>query len=91
MERDNSSNVLWFVSGAVVGTAAALLLVPDSGERVREKLVSQARKNSESWGVSGRDLFEKGRELYLRGCEIAEEAAEMFERGGDFTEKKLKD
>jgi gas vesicle protein len=88
MERNGSSSVLWFVSGAIIGTAAAVLLAPDSGERMREKLVSQFREGGD-WSASGRELFERGRELYLRGCEIVEEAAELFEQGRNLAEKKI--
>jgi gas vesicle protein len=89
MEHDESTNILWFLGGALVGAAAALLLAPESGERTRRKLAKQARKGSQALSDSGRDLYEKGRDLYERGREIAEDAAEMFEKGRRLAEKKI--
>jgi gas vesicle protein len=89
MARDNSNNILYFLTGAALGVAAALVLAPESGERTREKLAKSAKKSKDALGGSGRDLFEKGRDLYEKGREIAEDAAEMFERGRRLAEKKI--
>ena len=89
MERDDSKNILCFLSGAALGVVAALLLAPEPGERTREKLATSAKKSKDVLGGSGRELFERGRELYEKGREIAEEAAEMFERGRRLAEKKI--
>lgn len=89
MEQDESTTILWFVGGALVGAAAALLFAPDSGQRTRRKLAKQARKGSKALGDSASDLYEKGRDLYEKGREIAEDAAEMFERGRRLAEKKI--
>jgi gas vesicle protein len=89
MERDDSTGILWFLGGALVGAAVALLLAPESGERTRRRLAKHARKGSQALGESGRDLYEKGRDLYERGREIAEDAAEMFEKGRRLAEKKI--
>ena len=90
MGRDNSNNVIaWFVSGAVLGAAVALLLAPARGEWTRRKLASQAERGRKTILESGQELFERGRELYERGREIAEDAAEMFERGRRIAEKRI--
>jgi gas vesicle protein len=89
MHSDDSTNILWFLGGALIGAAAALLLAPESGERTRRKLAKHARKSSQYLNESGKDLYEKGRDLYERGREIAEDAAEMFERGRRIAEKKI--
>jgi gas vesicle protein len=85
----NGKNILFFLGGAALGVAAALLIAPDTGENTREKLSRSAQKSKDLLGGSGRDLFEKGRELYEKGREIADEAAEMFERGRRLAEKKI--
>ncbi len=89
MEGNGGKNLFCFLSGAVLGIAAALLLAPDAGEKTREKLAQSAQKSRDMLGGSGRELFEKGRDLYEKGREIAEEAAEMFERGRRLAEKKI--
>ena len=89
MEQDEGTSILWFLGGALVGAAAALLLAPESGQRTRRKLIKQARKSGRVLGDSASDIYEKGRDLYERGREIAEDAAEMFERGRRLAEKKI--
>lgn len=91
MERDNSNILMWFLGGAVLGAAVALLLAPESGERTRHRLVRQAERGKQSFIESSQDLFERGRELYERGREIAEDAAAMFERGRSIAEKTIED
>lgn len=92
MERESSSNMaLWFIGGALLGAAVALLMAPESGEGTRQRLANQADRGRKSLIESGQELFEKGRELYERGREIAEDAAEMFERGRRIAEKTIDD
>ena len=91
MERDNSNVFIWFVGGAILGAAVALLLAPESGERTRHRLARQAERGKHSFLESSQDLFERGRELYERGREIAEDAAAMFERGRQIAEKNIND
>lgn len=90
MEQKNGASAFgWFVCGAVLGAAIALLSAPGSGERTRRKLMQQAEHGRKTLVESGQELFEKGRELYERGREIAEDAAEMFERGRRIAEKTV--
>ena len=91
MGREKSGIVLWFVCGAVLGAAVALLMAPETGEGTRRKLADQAGRGRKSLIESGQELFERGRELYERGREIAEEAADMFERGRRVAERTLDD
>jgi gas vesicle protein len=89
MERDYSSNAMWFISGVALGAAVALLLAPDKGDRTRRKLIKQAERGRKTVLESGREVYERGRDLYDRGREIAEDAAELFERGRKIAEKKI--
>ncbi len=91
MERDSSNILMWFLGGAILGGAVALLLAPESGERTRGKIARQAERGKQSFLESSQDLFERGRELYERGREIAEDAAAMFERGRRIAEKTIDD
>ncbi len=87
MERSNMT--IWFISGALLGATVALLMAPESGERIRTRLAGGAERGRKSLLESGQELFERGRELYERGREIAEDAADMFERGRNIAEKNI--
>ena len=90
MQRDTSSNAIsWFIGGAILGAAVALLLAPEAGTRTRRKLAQQAERGRKTLFESGQEIFERGRELYERGREIAEDAAELFERGRRIAEKHI--
>lgn len=88
----NSKVILaWFISGAIVGAAVAVLMAPESGVETRRRIAGQASRGRKTLLESGQEIFEKGRDLYERGREIAEEAAEMFERGRQIAEKTVND
>ena len=92
MERNGTGiGLLWFVGGAALGAAVALLLAPEVGEQTRRKLASQAKQGGRFFGESSQEILDKGRELYERGREIAEEAADYFEHGRQIAEKKVND
>lgn len=75
------SKLLWFVGGAAIGVAVALLYAPAAGSETRRRIGATTAGGRDSLAGSGRDAFERGRELYERGRKIVDEAAEMFERG----------
>jgi gas vesicle protein len=78
---DNSSKIVWFVAGAAIGAAVALLYAPYSGAELRRKIGEKADEGREALSESGRELVGRGRELYDKGRRIADEAADVFERG----------
>ena len=81
MERDDASGVLWFVAGVAIGATVGILFAPDSGEETRKKIGSKAREHRDRVSDQGRQLMDRGRELYARGRQIADEASDMFEDG----------
>lgn len=81
MANGNSDKVVWFLAGASIGAAIALLYAPASGIETRAKLRRKAYEGREALSDSGQELMDRGRELYDKGKDIAEEAAAMFERG----------
>lgn len=92
MQRDTSTNAIsWFIGGAVLGAAVALLLAPQAGVRTRRNLAKQAERGRKTLVESGQEIFERGRELYERGREIAEDVADMFERGRRIAEKQVEE
>ncbi len=81
MAEHNSSGLLWFVAGAAVGAAIALLYAPQSGAETRQLIGKKTEEGREALADSGREILHRGRELLDKGRQIADEAAEMFDRG----------
>ncbi len=85
MAQDNNSKLVWFVAGVAIGSTVALLYAPQSGSVTRRYIGKKARRHgeavSEAVSDAGRDLMDKGRDLYEKGRKVADEAAELFERG----------
>ncbi len=82
-----SDKLLWFFGGLAAGAALGLLFTPHSGPEIRRRIGSRTSEGREALSGSGRDMFERGRELYERGRDIVDEAAEMFERGRKLMEE----
>jgi gas vesicle protein len=77
----DGGRLLWFLAGAAVGAAAALLYAPQSGRDTRRYIRKKADEGREALADAGKGVLERGREVYEKGREIAEEAGEMLERG----------
>jgi gas vesicle protein len=81
MEKDSGSSIAWFLAGAATGAAIALLYAPKTGKDTRKFLNKTTRQGREAVESSGRELMDRGKELYDRGRKIAEDAADLLERG----------
>ena len=82
MSSSNSGGrVVWFLTGAAIGAAIALLYAPASGEDARKYVGKKAEKGRETLSDGGRDILDRGREYYEKGRKLAEEAGELFDRG----------
>jgi gas vesicle protein len=81
MEKDSDSSIVWFIAGAVTGVAIAVLYAPQGGKETRRILHKTTQEGRDAVEASGKELMERGRDLYDRGRKIADEAAELFERG----------
>lgn len=71
----------WFLAGAVIGAGVALLYAPKPGKETRNYIDESTKDSREAIESGGRDLMEKGKELYDRGKQIVDDAADLFERG----------
>lgn len=92
MNRDgnNSGLVVAFLSGALVGAAAALLFAPKTGKETRkiladygvglkDKLPEELRKKADATIDHGRHLIERGQEMVKRGHDIVNEGREYID------------
>ena len=64
----------FFLLGAAIGAAAALLLAPESGARTRRRLVRKGEEVADYLIDAGKELVEKCEDLYERSGELAEDA-----------------
>ena len=80
-EREESGKLGWFVAGAVLGGAVALLYAPKSGKETRNLINRKTGEGKEVLAETSKEVYEKGREIYDKGKQIADDAADLFERG----------
>lgn len=80
-ESHSESKLLWFIAGTALGASIALLYAPLSGEETRKTLVRKTGEGRAALAGSGKDMLDRGREMFERGRQLAEEAADMFEKG----------
>lgn len=85
-DESGGDRIIWFLTGAAIGASIALLYAPASGAQTRRKIVRRTQQGREALADSGKDMLERGRELYERGRKLADEAADMFERGRKLVE-----
>jgi gas vesicle protein len=82
MAKDNSSSgFVWFLAGAAVGAAVALLYAPKAGKETRKYISKTTEKSKDAITESGKELVDRGKDLYDRGRALADDAADLFERG----------
>jgi gas vesicle protein len=80
-DQDEGGKIGWFLAGAVLGGAVALLYAPKSGKETRDFINKKTSEGKEALAETGKEVFEKGREVYDKGKQIADDAADLFERG----------
>ncbi len=80
-ENSTADRLVWFMAGACVGAALALLLAPKSGRELRQYLGEKGAEGRDFLTETGKEVYSKGRDLYERGKGLAEDAADLFERG----------
>ena len=82
MAKDDSGNtILWFLTGAAVGAAIALLYAPASGRDARKYIRKKAEEGRETLDDAGKEIMDRGRDYYKKGLKIADEAGDLLERG----------
>ena len=80
-EKEDSGKLGWFMAGAVLGGAVALLYAPKAGKETRRFITKKTGEGREALSETGKEVYEKGREIYDKGKQIADDAADLFERG----------
>src|SRR5215831_14754854 len=73
-DKRAGDRVAFFLLGAAIGAAAALLLAPASGARTRRRLVRKGEEVADYLIDAGKELIEQCEELYERSGELVEDA-----------------
>jgi len=85
-DDSNTTGIAWFFAGAAVGAAIALLYAPAAGHETRRRIGKKTDEGRAALQDSGKEMIDRGREMFERGRKMADEAAEMFERGRKMVE-----
>ena len=76
-----ASNIAWFLTGAFIGAAAALLYAPQSGKETRKYLSDKTQQSREAVETAGQDIADASKDMFERGRKLVDDAADLFERG----------
>ncbi len=77
-ETGTGEKALYFILGAFIGAATALLLAPRSGEETRKLLASKAREGADYVASRSRNVADKTAAYIERGKEILQQQREQL-------------
>jgi gas vesicle protein len=80
-EFDLGNNVAWFLTGAFIGAAVALLYTPKSGKETRRYLADKVQHSKDAVADTSSGIVEAGKDMFDRGRQLVDDAADLFERG----------
>ena len=78
---DFSSKLAWFLTGAAIGAAVALLYAPRTGKDARRAISRTATRGKEAVAETASDIVDSGRDMFERGRRLVDDAADLFDRG----------
>jgi len=80
-QPNNGGKLTWFLMGAAIGAACALLYAPKTGKETRNMITQKAQDATDAVTDTSRDLYERGKDVYGRGRQVVDDAAALFDRG----------
>ena len=78
---DFGNNVAWFLTGAFIGAAVAILYAPKSGKETRQYLADKVQQSKDAVTESSNNIVEASKDMFERGRQLVDDAADLFERG----------
>ena len=76
-----TSNLAWFLTGAFIGAAAAVLYAPQSGKETRQYLSDKSQQGRDAVESASQDIADVSKDMFERGRKLVDDAADLFERG----------
>ena len=81
-EQDEGvSRVAWFLTGALIGAAVAVLYAPKPGKETRQYIADKTQQGKDAVESAGDSIVEASHEMFDRGRKLVDDAADLFERG----------
>ena len=80
-ESNLGSNMAWFLTGAFIGAAVAVLYAPKSGKETRQYLADKVQQSKEAESDTSSSIVEASKDMFDRGRQLVDDAADLFERG----------
>jgi gas vesicle protein len=80
-EFNLGNNVAWFLTGAFIGAAVALLYAPKSGKETRRYLADKVQQSKDAVTDTSSNIVEASKDMFDRGRQLVDDAADLFERG----------
>jgi len=80
-ESTAGANIAWFLTGAIIGAAVAVLYAPKSGKETRQLLADKVTQGKDAVADTSSNLVEASKDMFDRGRKLVDDASELFERG----------
>jgi gas vesicle protein len=80
-EFNLGNNVAWFLTGAFIGAAVALLYAPKSGKETRRYLADKVQQSKDAVADTSNNIVEASKDMFDRGRQLVDDAADLFDRG----------
>ena len=80
-QDDDSGKMTWFIMGAALGAACALLYAPKSGRETRDLITKKTQEATDAVSGTSRDLYERGKDVLDKGKQVVDDASALFDRG----------
>jgi gas vesicle protein len=77
-ESSAGEKTLYFVLGAMIGAATALLLAPRSGVETRKLIMSKARESADVVGTRAKAVVDKTSEYVGRGKDLLQQQRDQL-------------
>src|ERR1035441_3321601 len=76
-----TSSIAWFLTGAFIGAAAAILYAPQSGKQTRKFISNKTQQGREAVESAGPDIADARKDWSDRARKPVDDPAPLFGRG----------